>query len=250
MGKPTVPLPNTPTNSPQLALLTSSALFARALTLGYGLPPDQVPLVSITEILIEASASSSILILANLWSKTSFGITLLRLPLGTLRIALIYTLITLATISIGISAFLVWLQCLTASPPWSPFAGSSCLDPQALIHYSMFVGIFSAVVDIAFVVIPWGLLWGLEMKRTEKIGVTLAMGMGVFAGITALVKTGVFPRIYTDDVTAGIQVAAWGALETAVSVMAASIPILRALVRQEGGGGLPRGDGYETREGP
>lgn len=78
------------------------------------------------------------------------------------------------------------------------------------------------------------------MKKKEKVGVTLAMGMGTLAAVAAVAKSTVFPKVYTGDATAGLEVSAWGTIETGVSIMAASIPILRALVRQ-GQGGVPMG---------
>ena len=39
------------------------------------------------------------------------------------------------------------------------------------------------------------------MKRSEKIGVGLAMSMGVFAGITAIVKATKLPTILSSDIS-------------------------------------------------
>ena len=187
---------------------------------------------------------SSLLILANLWSKTSFGITLLRLPLGRVRVYLVCALIALGTLAIGASAYLVWVQCLVASPPWNPYVGDRCVAPGTMIGYSVFVGLFSAVIDFGFAVLPWKMLWGLEMRRSERVGVMLAMGMGTLAGAAAVVKSTIFPRVYDADHLAGLQVSGWGTVETSVSICAASLPILRALVRQGQEGRVPLG--YQT----
>jgi hypothetical protein len=234
----------------QLALLAYSIMFALALGLGYGGVPTARTATPTPEdafrTVLFFSVSSSLLILANLWSKTSFGITLLRLPLGRWRVRLVCALIATGTGVIGASAYFVWIQCLVASPaPWSPYVGARCLAPDALIGYSIFVACFSAVMDFAFVVLPWKMLWGMEMRRSERAGVMFAMGLGALAGVAALVKSTIFPRVYDDDHLAGLQVSGWGAIETSVSICAASIPILRALVRQGGlGGGMPQG--YQT----
>lgn len=228
----------------QLALLVYSILFAAALNLGYGRDRSEIPPEDAAEMLVLVSVLSSLLILANLWSKTSFGITLLRLPLGRVRLWLVCALIGLGTAFIGASAYTVWIQCLVADPPWNPYIGSACLPSSVMIRYSVFMGYFSALIDFAFVVLPWKMLWALQMKRSEKVGVTLAMGMGALAGIAAVAKTTVFPKVYSPEPnTAALQVSAWGAFETAVSIMAASIPILRALVRQgqQGAGAVPMG---------
>lgn len=36
--------------------------------------------------------------------------------------------------------------------------------------------------------LPWRIVWNLTMNRKEKFGVAIAMSMGVFAGITSLLK--------------------------------------------------------------
>jgi hypothetical protein len=228
----------------QLALVLSSILFAVVLNLGYGRDPSEIAPENVDRMLLFVSVSSSLLILANLWSKTSFGITLLRLPLGRVRVRLVCALIAAGTVVIGASACLVWIQCLVADPPWSPYVGVKCLAPDILIRYSVFVGYFSALIDLSFVVLPWKMLWSLQMKKAEKVGVTLTMGMGTLAGVAAIAKTTVFPRVYDADHIAPLLVSGWGAVETAVSICAASIPILRALVRQGRDGGAPVG--YQT----
>jgi hypothetical protein len=38
---------------------------------------------------------------------------------------------------------------------------------------------YSAVVDMALALLPWKYLLGQQMSKKEKIGVTVAMSMGV-----------------------------------------------------------------------
>jgi hypothetical protein len=38
---------------------------------------------------------------------------------------------------------------------------------------------FSGAMDIVLAVLPWKIIWPLTMNKTEKIGVLLAMNMGV-----------------------------------------------------------------------
>jgi hypothetical protein len=38
---------------------------------------------------------------------------------------------------------------------------------------------YSGVMDIFLALLPWPIIWKLQMKRKEKIGVALAMSMGV-----------------------------------------------------------------------
>ena len=38
---------------------------------------------------------------------------------------------------------------------------------------------YSAAMDLALALLPWTLVWKLQMKPAEKIGVAVAMSMGV-----------------------------------------------------------------------
>jgi len=34
-------------------------------------------------------------------------------------------------------------------------------------------------MDVVLALLPWSVIWGLQMRKKEKIGVALAMSMGV-----------------------------------------------------------------------
>lgn len=78
------------------------------------------------------------------------------------------------------------------------------------------VAAYSAAMDIALAMLPWKLIWGLNMKREEKIGVAFAMSCGILyvlaflppgelltnrysAGVTAIVKTTKIPAMLDLD---------------------------------------------------
>ena len=54
-------------------------------------------------------------------------------------------------------------------------------------------------MDIVLALLPWKLVWPLNMRRKEKIGVIVAMSMGVFAGITAIIKVVQTPKLKGGD---------------------------------------------------
>jgi hypothetical protein len=57
----------------------------------------------------------------------------------------------------------------------------------------------SAAMDIILALLPWKIVWGLQMKRIEKIGVGIAMSCGVFAGAVTIVKAVKTPQVSTFD---------------------------------------------------
>ena len=75
-------------------------------------------------------------------------------------------------------------------------------------------------MDFVLALLPWPIVWGLTMRRTEKIGVAVAMSMGVLsvprpfpsrllpsanedschsAGITGIIKTAMFWKMLAPD---------------------------------------------------
>ncbi|RYP78188.1 hypothetical protein DL771_000665 [Monosporascus sp. 5C6A] len=88
-------------------------------------------------------------------------------------------------------------------------------------------------MDILLALLPWKVIPNLNMRRTEKIGVALAMSMGIFAGAAATVKVIQFRSVSGGDFTyEGTSLVIWGITEAAVTIAAASIPQLRVLVRE------------------
>lgn len=100
-------------------------------------------------------------------------------------------------------------------------------------YYGVFGGAYSGVIDIVLAFLSWSIVWRLQMKRKEKIGVAVAMSMGVFAGCAAFVKCSKLLLLLNGDFTyEGYNLVIWGASEVAITFMAASIPVLRVLVRE------------------
>ena len=58
---------------------------------------------------------------------------------------------------------------------------------------------YSALMYFTLAFLPWKFLWNFQMKRGEKIGVGAALSIGVFAGVTAVIKTTKLPRMMSSD---------------------------------------------------
>lgn len=58
---------------------------------------------------------------------------------------------------------------------------------------------YSGFMDIVLALLPWQVIWGLQLNFKEKIGVGIAMSMGMLAGIVAFVKCSALPAVNGDD---------------------------------------------------
>ncbi|KAK3934519.1 hypothetical protein QBC46DRAFT_427091 [Diplogelasinospora grovesii] len=218
-----------------IALVAQAILVSYVISLGYG--QRSIPQESLPKLGRPINIVSTLLIAANLWSKTSFAITLLRLPSVWMRILIWFIILSLNG-SLGASAIFVWIACTPLG------RRDSCISVGMSINYGIFSCAYSAAMDVALAFLPWKYIWSMQMSKREKIGVVVAMSMGIFAGTAAAVKTTTIPLVNSPDPTASVQLIAWGNAEAAICIMASCIPILRALVRGSLSPGAPMG--YET----
>lgn len=47
---------------------------------------------------------------------------------------------------------------------------------------------YSAICDFILALLPWKMIFNLQMKRSERISIALALSMGVVAGVTGVMK--------------------------------------------------------------
>jgi hypothetical protein len=149
-------------------------------------------------IMLPTSIAGTFSITGAVWSKTSFGITLLLITDGWIRKATWFCIISM-NIAMFVSAILPWVACTPISKTWDLSAEGTCWDPSVVVHFDIFSASYSALMDFTLAFLPWRFLWKLQMKRKEKIGVGIALSMGIFAGVTAIVKTSHLPRMMSSD---------------------------------------------------
>ncbi|KAK1779635.1 hypothetical protein QBC45DRAFT_392316 [Copromyces sp. CBS 386.78] len=224
-----------------ISLATSTSFIHYSTTLGFGLPtslfnPSQSAPV-LNHYLLITNLAGTFSILAALWSKTSFAITVLRISQDSWVRLLIRLIILSINLSLGVAVALTWGQCDPIPKIWQPDLPGHCMAKQIQIHYNMFTAVYSGAMDIVLAVLPWHIIWSLtlsmQINRHEKLGVLVAMSMGVFAGVISIVKATELPAIGNSNFTfASTNLVILGIAESAITIMAASIPILRALLRE------------------
>ncbi|TDZ24740.1 hypothetical protein Cob_v002411 [Colletotrichum orbiculare MAFF 240422] len=215
-----------------LALFVSSIISSVNVSLGFGKHVFEVNPAHFPAMGLNSQVASTVSIAAAVWSKTSFAMTLLRIESKGWTRYLIWFAIVSMNLFMGLNALAGWVQCAPIEKNWHPDLPGKCWDPKVATYYGVFAAGYSALMDILLAMLPWKLIWGLQMKMKEKIGVGVAMSMGVLAGSTAIVKCTTIPTLLSGDFTYdGSDLVIWGTVETGVTIVAASIPVLRVLVR-------------------
>ncbi|XPS96929.1 hypothetical protein M3J09_006176 [Ascochyta lentis] len=214
-------------------LLVEAILTQMGQLLGFGKRTVDIDPNNLLAIALYTSIGASISCFASTFSKISFGVTLLRLTSGPVRWFVWFCIVTLFLIMLP-SAFITWIQCTPTAKAWNPTLEGTCWDATITVNYGIFNAAWCAAADFALALLPWTLIWGLQMRLREKIGVGIAMSMGVLAGVCAIVKGVYLIQLRQGDFSYnGKDVTIWTAVETAVAIIGASIPVLRVFFREK-----------------
>ncbi|KAK0629553.1 hypothetical protein B0T17DRAFT_589293 [Bombardia bombarda] len=168
-------------------------------------------------------------------SKSSFILTLLRLVTKPYqKVALWFMLLTING-SMLMIAIVQFYQCGAV-----PTEG--CIEGNTVIALGVFAAGYSAAMDIVLSAFPSLVIWNLQMKTREKVGVIVAMSLGLVAGVIGIYKSTTIPNVARDsDFTFGTAIVLiWLVAEFTATVMAASIPFFRPLVRKFSSKGTSR----------
>jgi hypothetical protein len=131
-------LGNAVTNRVQLALLVDIILITKLVGLGYGRHFDQAKIEDVPKLATLALTSSIFIVAAIAWSKTSFGLTLLRISDGWIK-TLVWVIIISMNILFAISPLLHFVACAPIRKSWNPLVPGTCWDPKVYVYYDIFV---------------------------------------------------------------------------------------------------------------
>jgi hypothetical protein len=162
----------------KLILLAQAIITQITQKLGAGKHQKDIPVENLSIIIRNLSIGASVSCFASTFSKISFGVTLLRLTEGPKRWITWFCIVTLFIIMLP-SALLQWFSCMPRAKLWNPLLEGTCWDPNVIIYYGIFNAAWCVVADFTLALMPWSLIWGLQMRLQEKIGVGIAMSMGL-----------------------------------------------------------------------
>lgn len=162
----------------QILLLIEAIITQMGQLLGFGKRTVDIDPNNVMTIALYTSIGASISCFASTFSKISFGVTLLRLTTGPARWFVWFCVITLFLTMLP-SAFITWIQCKPTAKAWNPNLEGTCWDSTITVNYGIFNAAWCAVADFALALLPWTLILGLQMRTREKIGVGIAMSMGI-----------------------------------------------------------------------
>lgn len=107
------------------------------INLGFGRPLSQFNPDNLEIFLLFSNLAGTFSILAALWSKTSFAVTVLRISSGWVKV-LVWFIIVTVNICLGIAIAITWGQCTPIEKVWRPRTPGECWPKEIQIHYNIF----------------------------------------------------------------------------------------------------------------
>ncbi|KAI0889261.1 uncharacterized protein GGS22DRAFT_153529 [Annulohypoxylon maeteangense] len=213
-----------------MCLVIAVGFITSSISLGFTSPTGPKSPEDATRLQIHGGVQNVFFGLATAMSKTSFGVTLLRVTEGRIRMLVMFLTVTL-NVAIFLYIIFTFFKCQPEIYSW--IKGPGCWSTEKYIHYGIFAGAYSAFVDFSFATIPWFLIMNLQMRTRERFGVAIAMSCGAIAGVTAIMRCVYLPLLAKGTFsTQGTTLVIWYVAESSVTIIAASIPVLRALIKE------------------
>ncbi|KAI0201062.1 hypothetical protein F4808DRAFT_460265 [Astrocystis sublimbata] len=174
--------------------------------------------------------------LALAFSKTSLGITFMRLTSGWWKSSLGLSIFFIDILYV-IQGWTYWIQDCDGPP--EPFrlqtASEECITFESIKYYRLVVQLLSCSLDAYFTILPWKIVRRLELKRFEKIGLGIAMSFGCASLASGIVRMTILARLanqsYDHQPFYSVGGFLFNYMEPTFSIVAACIPVLRKIIK-------------------
>lgn len=111
-------------------------------------------------------------------SKVSIGLFLLRVTVKALHKWIIYIAMGLTVLCGLIFFFVTLFQCHPISFFWNKhIADGTCVDVNVIIGLTFLYSAISVISDFTFAILPFFLIWGLNMSVKTRVLLIPILGM-------------------------------------------------------------------------
>ncbi|KAI0177328.1 hypothetical protein BJ166DRAFT_21156 [Pestalotiopsis sp. NC0098] len=212
-----------------LVLLATDAIITCEMTTGY---------VSKTwddRMLILITISSCGTTIGQTWSKTAFAVTLLRLIQESQRYVVWFCIITLNVLMV-LKVFMNWPKYCDNKDyqNWWRMQGF-CIDLGIATGVKVAGNIWNIIMDFVLALFPWMVVWKLQIRRWEKVGLCATLSLGILVAVISAIR-----QAWQDN-PANSKLddwyywhqghsMIWYSAEVAGTIMVQCIPVMRTLL--------------------
>ncbi|OQE38459.1 hypothetical protein PENCOP_c008G06352 [Penicillium coprophilum] len=160
--------------------------------------------------------------------KAAVGVFLLRIVRSKIQIWFIWACLVITALITPFASITVIVQCIPVEKSWNPNTPGHCWLDFSKVGYT--VGSWFVAADFSFAILPWFIVWDLNMKQKEKFTVACGLSLGVFAGVCGIIRTKALGGLNASEyIYDTVPMLIWSATESCVTIMCSSIPVLRPL---------------------
>ncbi|KAI0574246.1 hypothetical protein TUN199_04974 [Pyrenophora tritici-repentis] len=166
-------------------------------------------------------------------TKTAFAVTLLKLTKNWGKWILWYCIVSM-NLYMAAKVFLQWAKVCNKSSYDVWYRLPFCIDWHFRDNFKEGGNIYNIIMDFVLAVFPWAITWKLDMRKVEKIGLCIAMSLGMIVAVISAVRTG-----WKDDGNEkdewyfwrNAHSNIWYSSEIVGTIIVQCIPVLRPLLR-------------------
>ncbi|KAF2497887.1 hypothetical protein BU16DRAFT_559613 [Lophium mytilinum] len=164
-----------------------------------------------------------------MFTKTSilfFYTRIFTVPAFRLAARIIGVVVVLWALSVIICGFLL---CRPFAFNWDQTIPNGHCGNQ-ILSYEL-TGAFNICTDVIVLALPLPLIWNLQMKRANKIGLLGVFTVGFFVCVVSVVRLITLIHLSYSDITYSVPNALiWSMLEPAIGITLACLPVIRPLL--------------------
>ncbi|KAK1593562.1 uncharacterized protein LY79DRAFT_669107 [Colletotrichum navitas] len=213
-------------------LLANNSLIIYEFATGYVLEDSSKAWDDRMHILINISSCGTLI--GQAWTKTAFGVTLIRMSNKWQRWVLYFCIATMNIYMIA-KVFIQWGKVCGSKSYDNDYRLQFCLDKKTRNSVKEGGNVYNIIMDFVFASFPWLITRSLEMKRAEKIGLCITMSLGMVVAIVSAIRVSWKDNgndrdpwyIYRNGMS---QV--WYSSEITGTIIVQCIPILRPIIRE------------------
>ncbi|KAK1756493.1 hypothetical protein QBC47DRAFT_401396 [Echria macrotheca] len=198
---------------------------------GFGQPVASLDLNNAVQAVQWEMIGQTFAVIGMATAKVSLGLFLLRIVIRPWQTVALWTASVGILLVSVVVAILFWTQCIPSQSIYDPRVEGVCHFQIA--PFSLLLGVACIVADFFFAAFPWLFIWGLNMRYKEKLTIAVSLSLGAIAGVAGIIRTvslsGIASKNYTEDT---VPLIIWSAVELAVTMICAGIPVLRPLFRR------------------
>ncbi|KZL83978.1 hypothetical protein CI238_06931, partial [Colletotrichum incanum] len=213
-------------------LLANNTLIIYEFATGYVLEDSTKQWDDRMHILINISSCGTLI--GQAWTKTAFGVTLIRMSNQWQRWVLYFCIVTMNVYMIA-KVIIQWGKVCGSKTYEGDYRLQFCLEKQFRNDFKEGGNVYNIIMDFVFACFPWLITRSLEMRRAEKVGLCITMSLGMIVAIVSAIRVSWKDEgndrdpwyIYRNGMS---QI--WYSSEITGTIIVQCIPILRPILRE------------------